>query len=1024
MRHTARSTLVSAWSALLAAILVLVPTSAALADPSPQGLAQRDCRAGAKSTQAQQALLTRVIGEAASRQVCFEIVADPGARERFTIDGRKGHVTITATTPSAAAQGAGWYLKYVVHAAANLGNPHPVVPKHLPAPDSPITKSANTAQRYLGNDTHDGYTDPYMGWDQWQAMLDIYALHGINQVYVLPGTDAVYQRVLRDFGYTSEQARAWIPLPTTQPWWAMQNVFNYGDPIPQALLDQRAALGRRISDRARELGMVPVLPGFIGTVPTDFAAHAPAGTRVIPQGSWSGQPRPAWLAPTDPFFGDVAASYYRHADEVLGASSVYRMNPLQEGGTSGGIAQKDIMSGIMASLQRSEPGSTWMQLGWQGNPTGAQLSGISDKSRFVVSDGLSDASASWNRESTWPDTPYLFGSIYAYGGHTVIGAAGQVWIDRYYGQLATPQSSMVGIAVMPEGFQDPAAFELLSELPWHDAAFSLDGWMADYALGRYGTADAAPAWTIIGSTAYSLPRPSSGTHAEPAETLFVAQPSLTAKNADPASPKQQPYDTARLATALPQLLLADDSVVQRDAYDFDLVELSSTVVGNATRDLLPRINTAYTSKNRTAFESLTTRWLRLMDLTDEVSGTVPWFSMGTYVDSAREAAGPDAGAQEQLVDSLLYLWTSWVDPTAGYKAGSLNNYANHSYAGLLSGYYEPNWQTYFDALGKALQDGTNPPSFDWVARARAWVESSPSFTGEATGDTVSVARDIAGTLSLSPLTVTSPAQDGWLATAPEAVTGLGAPGGVVTVAEGDSTLCTATVRPDHTWSCRLGDLAAGLHVVTASELIDGAPVRTVARFAIGLTQVDHWSMDRPDGATIADSARYGYDGTLLGDATSAPGKLGESTRFTGGSGTIVTDAPDLPAPWTVSAWVNLQGGSTSMALLNSDTSIVKVSSSSGRVGVTRRNVSDYTVGYVVPRNAWTHLTYVDDGERVTVYANGVPVGTMNASMPLGRSSVGSYPPRDAVSGSVDDVQVYSGAMGAEQVRSLFETGAP
>ncbi|HET6738030.1 MAG TPA: alpha-N-acetylglucosaminidase TIM-barrel domain-containing protein, partial [Kribbella sp.] len=91
----------------------------------------------------------------------------------------------------------------------------------------------------------------------------------------------------------------------------MQNVSNYGAPISQALLDQRAALGRSIADRARELGIVPVLPGFIGTVPQDFAAHAPAGTKVIPQGNWSGQPRPAWLAPTDPFFAEVAASYYR-----------------------------------------------------------------------------------------------------------------------------------------------------------------------------------------------------------------------------------------------------------------------------------------------------------------------------------------------------------------------------------------------------------------------------------------------------------------------------------------------------------------------------------------------------------------------------------------------------------------------------------------------------------------------------------------------------------------------------------------
>ncbi|MFF0343251.1 alpha-N-acetylglucosaminidase TIM-barrel domain-containing protein [Kribbella sp. NPDC004875] len=1011
MRRSARASFVLLCSALVS--LLMVPATGAVAVPAPPGAGTPDCRASARSTQAQQALLSRVAGTVASHQVCFEIKPSTDGAERFTISGRTGHVTISATTASAANQGAGWYLKYVVHAAANLGNPHPVVPTPMPAPSEPITQTANAANRYLGNDTHDGYTDPYMGWDQWQSMLDIYALHGINQVYVLPGTDAVYQRVLQDFGYTAEQTRAWIPLPTTQPWWAMQNVSNYGAPISQELLDQRASLGRRIADRARELGMVPVLPGFIGTVPTDFAAHAPVGTKVIAQGTWSGQPRPAWLAPTDPFFAQVAASYYRHADDLLGKTSIYRMNPLQEGGSSGGIAQQDITASIMSALQDNEAGATWMQLGWQGNPTTAQLAGISDKSRFVVSDGLSDASPSWGREAAWPNTKYLFGSIYAYGGHTVMGATGQLWIDRYYGQLNAAGNNMTGIAVMPEGFEDPAAFELLSELPWHAEAFSLSEWMQDFAYGRYGTTAAAKAWEIIGATAYTLPRPSSGTHAEPAETLFVAQPNLTAMNADPASPKQQPYDTARFATALPQLLLAAPTVVQKGAYDFDLADVAANITGNTTRTLLPKINTAYLTKDSAAFQALTARWLELMDLTDDVMATVPWFMMGSYVASATSAAGSDPTARSQLATSLLYLWTSWVDPADGYKAGSLNNYANHTYSGLLSGYYKPNWQAYFDTLTRALRDGTAPAPIDWIARASTFVTSAPTFATAPAGDTVSAATAIADALSLSPLVVTNPGPNGWLPTSPGVIEGLGVPGGAVTVTENAASVCSATVRPDHTWSCSPATLPDGLHDIVVKE----SSYTTTVRFVIGLTLVDHWLMDT-DG-TVTDAARGGYNGTVLGDATVAPGKVGGALRFTGGTGTVTTAAPDLPAPWSVGAWVNITGGSSSMALLNSDTSIVKINSSSGKVGVTRRNVADYTVNYVVPKSTWTYLTYVDDGSRITVYANGSVVGTMNTSTPLGRAAIGSFPPKDSTTGSVDEVSIFAGALTAGQVQNLY-----
>lgn len=162
---------------------------------------------------------------------------------------------------------------------------------------------------------------------------------------------------------------------------------------------------------------------------------------------------------------------------------------------------------------------------------------------------------------------------------------------------------------------------------------------------------------------------------------------------------------------------------------------------------------------------------------------------------------------------------------------------------------------------------------------------------------------------------------------------------------------------------------------------------------------------------------------MLGDVTVQPGKVGGALRFTGGTGTVTTTAPDLPTPWSVGAWVNITGGSSSMALLNSDTSIVKINSSSGNVGVTRRNVSDYTVNYVVPKSTWTYLTYVDDGTRVTVYANGSVVGTINATMPLGRATIGSFPPKDSTTGSVDEVAIFSGALTASQVQNLYASAA-
>lgn len=71
------------------------------------------------------------------------------------------------------------------------------------------------AHRFALNDTHDGYTAPYADWPRWERLIDVLALHGCNEVLVTAGQEAVYHRLLQDFGYTDDEARAWLPAPPT-----------------------------------------------------------------------------------------------------------------------------------------------------------------------------------------------------------------------------------------------------------------------------------------------------------------------------------------------------------------------------------------------------------------------------------------------------------------------------------------------------------------------------------------------------------------------------------------------------------------------------------------------------------------------------------------------------------------------------------------------------------------------------------------------------------------------------------------
>src|ERR1035441_1272095 len=278
--------------------------------------------------------------------------AAPASNEFFRVSGSTGNIRVQGSTTSALLMGVHWYLKYVAGVSCSWnGDSLNRLPKKLPAPSASIQVRANGQHRFALNDTNDGYTGPFWSWKEWGHQIDVLALHGINEVLLYTGAEAVYQGTLRRFGYSDEEIRAWLPTPAHQPWWLLQNISGWvGPSVSQHLIDSRLALAQKIAARLRELGMQPVLPGYFGIVPAGFAEKNTAA-HVIPQGNWVGMRRPDWLDPTCAFFGKVAADYYRVQAELLGPAEMFKMDPLHEGGQSGGIDLGHAASRIESALQ-------------------------------------------------------------------------------------------------------------------------------------------------------------------------------------------------------------------------------------------------------------------------------------------------------------------------------------------------------------------------------------------------------------------------------------------------------------------------------------------------------------------------------------------------------------------------------------------------------------------------------------------------------------------------------------------------
>ncbi len=646
-------------------------------------------------------------------------------------------VTIEATTTSALLSGAAHYLKYVANVTISLPSDSLAqLSPILPTPRGELSGAAAVKHRFALNDTENGYAGAYRAWPEWERTLDVLAFHGFTEVLVAAGQDEVYRRVFTEFGYTPADIDAWIPAASHQPWWLLGNLQAVDAPEPPAVRQANVAVIQQVVARLRELGMTPVLPGYLGQVPLGFTKRNPSA-RVLPQGIWDGYQRPDWLDPRDPHFARIAESFYRHQADLYGPTTAYKMDLLHEGGTSAGVPMGDAAVAVMTALQTAHPGATWVMLGWEGNPRRDVLDAVRTcgsaacaRGKVLIVDGCSDKYTAFDREDDWGGAAYAFGTITNFGGRSLLGANAATWTDRFAKALAAKGSALSGIAWMPEASgHDPAAFELFAELAWRPDAFDLTDWFGQYAARRYGKVDAAAtkAWHTFAQTAYSLPP---GTYSQAQDSLFSAWPDLSAVSAAPGGPDMR-YDGAAFEQAVLTLLQADPSLRSVDAYRYDVVDFTRQALSNHARVLLPKIKAAYDGRDLAAWHTLTSRWLQAMTLLDSLLATDKRFLLGTWL-----------GAGGYEARSLI---TTWGDRG---PAALLRNYGARELSGLVADVYLPRWRKQFAALEPVLTGAAKQAAeIDWFALDDAWARGAGSYPTEPSGDPFAVANTVASFLS-------------------------------------------------------------------------------------------------------------------------------------------------------------------------------------------------------------------------------------------------------------------------------------
>src|SRR5699024_8438332 len=418
--------------------------------------------------------------------------------------------------------------------------------------------------------------------------------------------------------------------------------------------------------------------------------------------------------------------------DLFGDTDMFKMDLFHEGGKPGNVDVGEATIGVQEALNTSHPEAIWVHLGWHNNPLPESIE-VLDKEKTLILDGTSDRDEAKNREEDWDQTPYAFGTIWNFGGHTNMGANLTVWNEKFHNWKDKDNSALSGIALLPEAVNNnPFAVEFFTELPWHEESQDLDRWVEDFVTARYGSSDsdAIEAWKTIQKTAYDLP---ANNDSQRATDLFSVEPSL---NFDfPYWKKSLNYDKSEFEQALTRLLNVDSKLRDSSAYQYDLMDVTRTVLANRGRTLLPEIKKAYEENDKDSFDDLSKQFLHYIDLTEQVTATNKHSMLGPWLEKSKNFISDDLGS-----DQLVYDAKSLVSICS--PQNSLNDYGRRQWSVLTGDYYYSRWKTYFESVGTAIEKGTLPKSIDWYDYGEDWVETSHDFSTEPEGDLFEIATDV------------------------------------------------------------------------------------------------------------------------------------------------------------------------------------------------------------------------------------------------------------------------------------------
>jgi alpha-N-acetylglucosaminidase len=664
-------------------------------------------------------VIRRTAGDRVAREVTVSLTSlASNGLDAYTISAQDGRASISASSPVAACRAFYDYLRSACHCQVNWSGENISIPQPLPDYSEHQVSSPVEFRHYYNICTF-GYTTAFWDWKRWRKEIDWMALHGINMPLSLNGQDKVWRATFRAFGLPDDSIMKFFSGPAFRPWHWMGNLNGHMGPPTESWLEGQAELEKHILTSERALGMTPVVSGFSGFVPVDFAKYNPS-VKLFSPTSWGGFEPTTFVDVRDPMFIKIGKRYIEEYRKEYGDVHYYLCDTFNEQDPQFPEATKlqDLAAcgkAVYEAIKEGDPDGVWVMQGWLffneqdywKHPEVEALLSEVPEGKMVILDLATFQFPVWQKQPSVADKGWILNTLHNYGQNTSLDGDLQGYGDTVWTALTSPsKGKLLGMGLTMEGTdQNPVVYELMTDMMWRtEDQGHLDvkeDWLPKYLVSRYGSENeaATKAWNILYASLYR--------HEGEPPSEWRHRPKLGFYS-DPGQL------TAQMREATSYLNDAGGALSKDPLYQRDLVDVAKTWLSCLADTYASAAVSAWPDDLKT-YQENKAKFLAALNELDEVMACRQEHRLTNWISMARSWGRTDE--EKRLMERNARMQVTLWD-----GKDNILDYASKEWAGLTDDFYVGRWRLFFDALDsvKAKSDLKLPDQRAWE---QAWVDS-------------------------------------------------------------------------------------------------------------------------------------------------------------------------------------------------------------------------------------------------------------------------------------------------------------